>query len=585
MKKNPAGLLRASDVGRKVTLAGFVHRVRDHGGLTFLDLRDSTGLVQVVFSPGTSAEAHSAAREVRPEWVVVVEGEVRKRPPGTENPALPTGDVEVAGESITVLSRALPPPFPLEDEPGVEEVTRLYHRYLDLRRERMQRNLWLRARVVSALRRQLEERGFLEVETPILTKSTPEGARDFLVPSRLQKGSFYALPQSPQLFKQVLMASGVERYYQVARCFRDEDLRADRQPEFTQLDMEMAFAEEAEVQQEVELALARAFRDVLGVDVEHPFPRLTYEEAMSRFSSDKPDLRYAEEIFDITQASLGEGVPRVLAGPAASGGVVRGLVVPAGFTRAEAESWGAEARGAGLGGVLPVWQEGGGIRSPAAAHMGEGFLMALRAASALGEGEGLVLVAGEETRVAAFLGGLRTRLAGAGRLRRLRDWAFCWVTGFPLLEWDEREGRYVSVHHPFTCPVPEDEEKLEKEPLAVRARSYDLVLNGVELGGGSVRIHRPDLQRRVFSLLGIGEEEAESRFGFLLRAFSHGVPPHAGIALGVDRLVMLMAGEENIRAVIAFPKTSSGQCPLTGAPSAVDEAQLREVGVSFRREA
>jgi aspartyl-tRNA synthetase len=576
------GSLGSEAVGERVRVAGWVHRRRDHGGLVFVDLRDRSGLVQVVFSPGHAPDAHAAAHELRSEWVISVRGDVVRRSQETVNPSLPTGEIEIRADELDVLAQAATPPFPLDEDTTVEEGLRLRHRYLDLRREPMQRALELRHRVVTAIRDHLNALGFLELETPVLTRSTPEGARDFVVPSRMQQGHFYALPQSPQLFKQLFMIAGYERYYQIARCFRDEDLRADRQPEFTQLDLEMAFVSEDDVIEVVETTLADALA-AGGIEVEAPFPRIGYAEAIARFGSDRPDTRYGIEIRDLGGALQGTEF-KVFRGVLEDGGVVRG--VNAGtreLSRAELDGLIEFAQGQGAGGLVWAYvEEGDGgptWRSPVAKFLKQEELAAVGAALEAGPGDLLLLVADEAGVAAQALGTLRVELAERFGLARSGDWKLLWVTDFPLLEWNDDEGRWDSLHHPFTSPTDESLELLERNPGAARARAYDIVINGWEIGGGSIRINRPDVQRRVFEALGIGAHEAEEKFGFLLEALQHGAPPHGGIALGIDRLVALLTGRESIRDVIAFPKTASGVDPLTGAPAPLEQRQLRELGI------
>ncbi len=580
MRTHACGELRAADAGAQVVLCGWVARRRDHGGVTFVDLRDREGVVQLVFHPEEAPEAHAAAQALKAESVVRARGTLRLRPEGAVNPALPTGEVEVAVAALEVLSVAETPPFPVEDRAEADEGLRLRYRYLDLRRPEMTRVLRLRHRMNRIARDYLEARGFLEVETPMLTRSTPEGARDFLVPSRLQRGTFYALPQSPQQLKQLLMVGGQDRYYQIVRCFRDEDLRADRQPEFTQLDIELSFVEEADVMGLVEGLMAELLRKTLGVEVPTPFPRLTHAEAMARYGTDTPDLRFGLELSDLSAAFTGTGF-RAFARALEDGGVVRGLAAPGGasLTRRELDELVLEAKGRGAAGLVWIALEGGEVRSPVAQHLSPGELAAVREGTGAGEGDLVLLVADRPERAAVALDGLRRHLATRLDLVPQGVWAFAWVTEPPLFEWGEEEGKWVSVHHPFTAPATDD-----LDPHTARARAYDLVLNGVELGGGSIRIHRPDLQRRVFEVLGLSPEAAEAQFGHLLRAFRYGAPPHGGIALGWDRVVALLAGKEAIREVIAFPKTQSGADLLTGAPARVRPEQLRELGLGLAGE-
>jgi aspartyl-tRNA synthetase len=578
MRTHRCGELRAVHADEEVALCGWVARQRDHGGVVFVDLRDREGLVQVVFNPEDAAEAHGVAERLRGESVVRVEGEVRHRPEGTVNPNLPTGEVEVAARAIEVLSEAEPTPFPVEDGIHAEEPLRLRYRYLDLRRPEKSATLRLRHRMIASIRRFFDEHGFVEVETPMLTRSTPEGARDFLVPSRLQPGAFYALPQSPQLFKQILMVAGLDRYYQIVRCFRDEDLRADRQPEFTQLDVEMSFVTEEDVIDLVERLLATVWSEVMDVEVKTPFTRLPYAEALDRYGSDKPDLRYRLELVDVSEAFRGtrfQAFARVLEG----GGVVKAFAAPgaASWSRKDLDGLVVEAQGRGATGLVWLAWEGGQARSPVEKHVSSEEMAAVIEATGASDGDLVLLVADQAGRANTVLDGLRRLMADRLGLVPENRWEFAWITEPPLFEWSEEEQRWVSVHHPFTSPATDD-----LTPQTAKARAYDVVLNGWELGGGSIRIHRPEVQRQVFEALGFSPAEAESRFGFLLEAFRYGVPPHGGIAFGLDRIAMVLAGEWNIREVIAFPKTQSGADLLTGAPAEVDPEQLRELWLELR---
>ena len=569
------GRLTRSNLGESVELVGWVRRRRDLGGLVFVDLRDRTGIVQLVFESEMVAEGELLGGQD----VIRVQGRVRDRAPGQTNAELATGEIEVRVDELELLSGSETPPFVIEDGANASEELRLTHRYLDLRRPEMTRNLLLRHRVVAAARRFFDDMGFVEVETPILTRSTPEGARDFLVPSRVHKGSFYALPQSPQLFKQLLQVAGLGRYVQIARCFRDEDLRADRQPEFTQIDAEASFVTEEDVFSLIEGLFGELF-PLVGIESPSHFPRLSYGDAMERFGSDRPDTRFGLELVELGPLCEGCGF-RVLENAAAEGRV-KGLVLPggAGRSRRELDALNEVVRPFGAAGVLWLKRTAEGVASPAKKALGEDGLVRFLDAAGAGTGDLLLIVGGAQSVVLPALGALRLHLAADAGLIPEGRHDFLWVTGFPLLEWSEEDGRFYAMHHPFTAPLVEDEELLESDPGAARARAYDVVMDGVELGGGSIRIHRPELQRRMFAALGIGEEEAQARFGFLLEAFRYGVPPHGGIALGLDRMVMLMAGRDSIRDVIAFPKTTSASCLMTKAPSAVDPVQLVELGLT-----
>ena len=571
------GALRAEDANSEAVVAGWVARRRDHGGVVFLDLRDREGPVQVVAHPDDAPEAHRVASDAKLESVLLVRGDVRRRPDGTANADLATGDIELVARAIEVLSQADTPPFPVEDEADVDEALRLKYRYLDLRRPEMTEVMRSRHRVFSSIRRFFDERGFVDIETPMLTKSTPEGARDFLVPSRLQRGRVYALPQSPQMFKQLLMVAGFDRYYQIVRCLRDEDLRADRHWEFTQLDLEMSFATEEDVYEVIESMFVRVWREILGVEVAVPFPRLTHAEAMARYGSDKPDTRYGLELVDLTETFRETGF-RAFASAIAKGGQVRGFAAPgaAGWPRKDLDGLVQEATARGAAGMVWLAFHGPDVKSPVISHLSAEEVGAVRAVTHAGDSDLVLLVADQASRVAVALDGLRRFMAARLDLVPADQWSFLWVTEMPLFEWGEEEGKWVAAHHPFTSPAADD-----LDPQTAKARAYDITLNGFELGSGSIRIHRPELQRKVFDALGLSKEEADAKFGHLLSAFRYGVPPHGGVALGLDRIVMLLTGRENIRDVIAFPKTASGIEPLTGAPTEPSQEQLDLLGVRF----
>jgi aspartyl-tRNA synthetase len=586
MRSHRCGDLRETDLGSPVTLCGWVHSRRDHGGVTFIDLRDTAGIVQVVFSPESSAEAHETAQELRGEYCARVHGEVRARPEGTVNDKLPTGQVEVAAQGLEILSPADTPPFQVDEHAEVDETLRLRYRYLDLRRPSMQANLRLRHAIIAAIRRFLDGEGFVEVETPMLTRATPEGARDYLVPSRVHPGRFYALPQSPQLFKQLLMVAGLDRYYQIVRCFRDEDLRADRQPDFTQLDLEMSFVDVEDVLDVAERCFRHVWSEALGVELPS-FARLTFAEAMERYGTDKPDTRYGLELVELSGV-FAASEAKVLRSAVDAGGAVLAVVAPgrAGASRKELDALVAEARSLGAGGLVPVRVTAEGLRSPLDRYLSEDERAGLLKVSAAEQGDLVLIVADQRRSVAQkALGGLRTRLAERLGLVPQRDasdpeaWKFVWITDFPWFEWDEAERRWEPIHHPFTGVVASTLEHLETDPGQVLSKAYDITLNGWELASGSIRIHDRELQQRMFGALGISAQEAQARFGFLLDAFRFGAPPHGGIAPGIDRIVALAAGERNIREVIAFPKTQTAFDPLTGAPSPVDEEQLKALHI------
>jgi len=579
MKRRGAGTLRVKDIGTPVLLQAWVQRRRNLGGLLFLDLRDRSGVCQVVVRPDENAEIEATLDAVRSEWVVEIEGEVVRREAVNRN--LPTGEVEVIARRAAVLSTCDPLPFNLDEHTEAFEDLRLKYRYLDLRRPELQKNLILRHRLTQETRRYFDEQGFLEIETPILTKSTPEGARDYLVPSRVHPGEFYALPQSPQIFKQLCMIAGFEKYIQIARCFRDEDLRADRQPEFTQIDLEMSFPSEEEVYALIEGLFARLL-PVVGVEISTPFPRFTYAEAMARYGVDRPDLRFGLEIRDVT-ALVEESSFGVFAKVFREGGVVRAMVLPGGAatTRSRLDAWGETAKKNGLPGLLALRRQNGELVFTVKSVLAD-ELEPIAERLELGEGDLALLAAGPAAVVAPALGALRLELGRQLALIPEGKWEFLWVTEFPLLEWHPEDRRWYSTHHPFTSPDPRDLDALESDPGAVRARAYDVVLNGTELGGGSIRIHDSRVQSRVFERLGIGTEEAQRRFGFLLDALKLGAPPHGGLALGLDRIVMLLSGASSLREVIAFPKTASATDLMTDAPSSVDAAQLAELGIALR---
>ena len=581
MKRRGAGTITAGDVGERVRLQGWVRRRRDLGGLIFLQLRDYSGVVQVVVRPDEQPEVAENLDAVRLEWVIDVAGVVERRSADNVNPEMETGEIEVILDRAEILSRSDPLPFSVEGEVDASEETRLRYRFLDLRRAELQRNLRLRHKVTLEVLEHFDERGFVNVETPILTRSTPEGARDYLVPSRVHPHSFYALPQSPQLFKQILMVSGLDRYVQIARCFRDEDLRADRQPEFTQVDLEMSFPSEDEIFELIESLFARVF-PLAGIQVEVPFPRMTFEQAIRRFGTDRPDLRFGMEIEDLTDLLSGSEF-RAFRQTVAEGGVIRGIKVPAGATssRRQVDEWGQVARNQGAAGVLTLKMTDGEPRFQVKGVLSEEQMGSAARRLDLADGDLGLLVAGSTVVVSAALGAVRLHAAEQLALVPADRHAFVWITEFPLFEWDENSQRWYACHHPFTSPDPRDLDRLETDPGSVRARAYDVVMDGLELGGGSIRIHDSELQQRAFTALGIGPDEARERFGFLLDALRFGAPPHGGLALGLDRIVMVMAGATSIRDVIAFPKTTSATCLMTDAPSVVDVAQLKELGIDL----
>ncbi len=578
------GKLRADNCGEEVALAGWVDTSRDHGGLIFIDLRDRYGLTQIVFNPEDDADLHAEAEKLRPEDVVAVRGKVDERPRDTTNPKLATGEIEIRVSEMELLNKSKTPPMSVSGEDEVSPELRLKYRYIDLRSPVMQNNLIVRHRVFKVIRDFFDGEGFLDVETPVLTKSTPEGARDYLVPSRMYPGKFYALPQSPQMFKQILMCAGLDKYAQIVKCFRDEDLRAERQPEFTRLDVEMSFVDEDDILALTERLMAAVMRDVMDLKIETPFPRITYNEAMERYGCDKPDIRFGMEIFDVTDSLRGTAF-KVFSGTIESGGVVRGICVKekAGdFSRKDLDGLIEFAQEQGAKGLVWMKVKNSGVDSPIAKFLSDEDVSAIITQSGAADGDVILMVADKTDTAAAVLCALRLKLGHELGLIPENSYRFLWVVDFPLMEYNTREKRYNALHHPFTSPKDEFIADFDKKPDDALARAYDIVLNGVELGSGSIRIHDPDVQRRVFRMLQMDDKEAEDRFGFLLDALSYGAPPHGGVALGLDRFVMILVGTDTIRDVVAFPKTQRAVCPLTDAPSSVSPDQLKELGLRTR---
>ena len=581
-RTHTCGELRAADVGKRITLTGWVDTRRDLGGVVFIDLRDRYGKTQVVFNPQTNPDVHKLAGDLRSEYVISVTGIVEHRPEGTRNSNLSTGDIDVVANELTLLNKAETTPFPIEDAIDVNEETRLQYRYLDLRRSPMQQNLMIRHKMYLMTRKYFDELNFVEVETPVLMKSTPEGARDYLVPSRVHHGKFYALPQSPQTYKQILMVAGMDRYFQIVKCFRDEDLRADRQPEFTQIDVEMSFVDEIDIQNIVEGLIVRFFKEIKDIDVVRPFPRLTYKDAMETYGSDKPDMRFDLKFTNISDVVKDSGF-KVFSETIKKGGVVAGFVAPGcgTYTRNQLDMLTDYAKSIGAGGLVWMRVTEAGVETPTEKFLGKEILSSISNMMKAKPGDLILLISDTWTKAYNILGSLRLEIARRLNLIDEKKNNLLWVTDFPMFEYDETEKRYVAMHHPFTSPKPEDVHLLDSDPAKARARAYDLVLNGSEIAGGSIRIHDHAMQSKVFNLLGIDDEHAKRKFGFMLDAFRYGAPPHGGIAFGFDRICMLLTGGKSIRDVIAFPKTTSAMSLMDDSPSEVDAKQLQELHIKI----